>query len=105
MAKVTIKKDLVASTVRFRNGLTEVASEVKAMAKPRRFRSVYLLQHAAREGRDDEEVKTLGIFSSEKEAKLAIRRFKKLPGFSRYPNNFHLNLYRLNEREWPEGFF
>jgi hypothetical protein len=74
----------------------------KTMRK--RFRAVYLLQHVARSGRHDEDVKTLGIFSSRREATLAIRRVEKLAGFKRYREGFHVDRYRLNERAWTEGF-
>ena len=52
----------------------------------------------------DEDVKTLGIFSSRREATLAIRRVEKLAGFKRYREGFHVDRYRLNERAWTEGF-
>ena len=74
----------------------------KTVRKP--SRAVYLLQHVARSGRQDEDVKILGIFSSRREATLAIRRFEKLAGFKRYRNGFHVDRYRLNERAWIEGF-
>jgi hypothetical protein len=77
---------------------------MKAAAARRLSRSVYLLQHMAREGSDDEDVKTLGIFSSQREAMLAVRRFKKVTGFKRYPNGFYVDRYTLNRPTWAEGF-
>lgn len=68
------------------------------------LRSVYLLQHIAREGSDDEDVKTLGIFSSRVKATLAVRRFKKLGGFKTHLNGFRIDRYSLNHPEWTEGF-
>jgi hypothetical protein len=58
----------------------------------------------AREGKDDEDVKVLGIYTTEKKAKLAIRRFKKLLGFKRYPDGFYVDSYKLDEATWSEGF-
>lgn len=66
--------------------------------------SVYLLQHVAREGSDDEDVKVLGIYSNERKAKRAIVRFVKLPGFKRYPKGFYVDRYQLDESNWTEGF-
>jgi hypothetical protein len=66
--------------------------------------SVYLLQHVAREGSEDEDVKTLGIFSSRKKAEDAIRRFRTLAGFKRYPNGFYFSRFAVNQLQWLEGF-
>jgi hypothetical protein len=66
--------------------------------------SVYLLQHVSREGSDDEDVKTLGIYSSRSKAKLAIGWLVKLAGFNRYPDGFYVDRYRLDRSEWTEGF-
>lgn len=71
---------------------------------PQAFRLVYLLQHVAREGSDDEDVKVLGIYSNKKNVELAVERFKKLVGFKRFPEGFYVDPYRLNQDEWSEGF-
>jgi hypothetical protein len=73
-------------------------------AKRRTFRSVYLLQHAAREDTDDEDIKTLGIYSNQDKADAAIKRLVKLPGFRRFPNSFYIDRYTLDQNEWAEGF-
>ena len=65
---------------------------------------VYLLQHVAREGTEDEDVKLLGIYTSKSEGEAAIRRLAKLPGFKRYPKGFYLDRLVLNEDMWTEGF-
>jgi hypothetical protein len=84
--------------------VTEDASEMKFTPAEHRSRSVYLLQHIARTGSDDEDVKTLGIYSSKEKATLAVRHFKNLAGFKQYPNGFHIDRYRLNHPTWTEGF-
>jgi len=66
--------------------------------------SVYLLQHIAREGTDDEDMKILGIYSNERKPKRAIAQFVKLPGFKRYPESFYIDRYQLDESKWTEGF-
>ena len=68
------------------------------------LRSVYLLQHVAREGSDDEDVKVLGIYSSRSKANLATGRLVRLAGFNQYPDGFHVDRYRLDRSEWTEGF-
>ena len=73
-------------------------------AKRRTLGSVYLLQHVAREGTDDESVKVLGIYSTQGKARAATKRLVKLPGFRRYPNSFCIDQYTLNQDEWTEGF-
>ena len=68
------------------------------------LRSVYLLQHVAREGSNDEDVKVLGIYSNESKAKRAIERLVKLPGFNRHPEGFYVDRYQLDKSDWIEGF-
>lgn len=66
---------------------------------------VFLLQHVAREGSDDEDVKVLGIYSTHEKAAAQIRKFKTLPGFKEYPAGFCISPYRLDHAMWAEGFF
>jgi hypothetical protein len=65
---------------------------------------VYLLQHVARQGTDDEDVKDLGIYSSKAEAEAVVERFRKLPGFRRYRRGFSIDFYLTNEDNWASGF-
>jgi hypothetical protein len=78
--------------------------QMPAKTSPQSSGSVYLLQHVAREGTDDEDVKVLGIYSSPRKAEIAIEKFKQLPGFDRYPDSFHIDKYELDKLEWSEGF-
>ena len=71
----------------------------------RSSRVYYLLQHVAREGKDDEDMKVLGIYSSLKNAKSAVRKYKKVVGFRRYPEGFYIERWALNRGAWTEGFF
>lgn len=73
-------------------------------AKRRTLRSVYLLQHVAREDTDNEDIKTLGIYSSQGKAQAAIKRLVKLSGFRRFPDSFYTDRYTLDQDEWAEGF-
>jgi len=64
---------------------------------------VYVLQHVAKTG-DEENVKFIGVYSSEQNAKDAINRFKNKPGFSKFREGFNIDVYKLNDDHWVEGF-
>jgi homoserine kinase type II len=64
---------------------------------------VYVLQHAYQSSKG-EHIKMIGVYSSEQLAKDAINRLVKLPGFSKYPDGFHIDAYPLNRDHWSEGF-
>ena len=61
----------------------------------------YLLQH---ERSDAEDVKVIGVYSSELEAMAAIERLANQPGFRDYPDGFSIDAYELNRDNWTEGF-
>jgi hypothetical protein len=71
---------------------------------PQSSGSVYMLQHVAREDADDEDVKVLGIYSTQKKAEAAIEQLKQLPGFNRFPDSFQISEYDLDKLQWSEGF-
>ena len=64
---------------------------------------VYLLQHSY-EVMDDEDVKVIGVYSSEMAARAAIERLKEQPGFRDHPDGFHVDRYPLDKDHWTEGF-
>ena len=63
--------------------------------------SAFLLQH---ERPDTEDVKVIGLYSSEAAARAAIERLRLQPGFSDYPNGFTIDRYKLDQDNWTEGF-
>lgn len=66
--------------------------------------NVYLLQHSYEIG-EFEEIKTIGIYSSEEKAKIVMEQYKILPGFNRYPfDSFNIDKYLIDEDNWKEGF-
>lgn len=65
---------------------------------------VFLLQHVARQDTENEDVKNIGIYSSENAAKAAINRLKDKPGFKLYPDSFNIGPYILDFDYWQEGF-
>lgn len=69
---------------------------------------MYLLYHMYEygEGNEHEEIKFLGIYSSEQEASKAMERYYKLAGFKEYPKEFFIiDDYVVNkDKYWKEGF-
>ncbi len=61
----------------------------------------FLLQH---ERPDTDDVKVIGIYSSEMEAKTAIDRLRKQPGFCDHPDGFSIDAYEVDMDHWSEGF-
>lgn len=51
-----------------------------------------------------EDIKIIGIYSSEKKAKLAIKRFSIMPGFRDSIDGFHIDKYKLDADNWVEGY-
>ena len=64
---------------------------------------VYVLQHS-REYDDTEDIKLIGVYSSEAAARAAIERLLRQPGFRSYPDGFHVDRYPLDKDHWTEGF-
>ena len=65
---------------------------------------VFLLEHIAGQGTLNEDVKTIGIFSSDEKAQSAIERLKVVDGFSAFPEAFIVSRKRLDQISWEEGF-
>jgi homoserine kinase type II len=63
---------------------------------------VYLLQHVRSD--DEDSCKTIGIYSSDEEARAAIVRLRDKPGFRDYPEGFSIGPYPLNKDHWVDGF-
>jgi len=64
---------------------------------------VFLLQHSY-EVNGVENSKIIGVYSSREIAESIIIKYKKLPGFRNYPNEFFIDGYELDEDNWEEGF-
>lgn len=65
---------------------------------------VYLLHHYYETEFGCDEVKILGIFSSQQEAETAIKTYLDLPGFRDRKDDFYIDAYELNKKRWIEGF-
>lgn len=76
---------------------------------------VFLLQHLHRQPGREDDVKTLGIYSSRTSAMLAVDRFRKMPGFRDTPQmadtsapgaaeGFYLDEFELDQDGWSGGY-
>jgi hypothetical protein len=64
---------------------------------------VFLLWHAYQlDGK--EESKFLGVFSNNEKAQEAIKFYRTIKGFNRFPNEFLIVKHEINKRQWLEGF-
>jgi len=67
------------------------------------LKTVFIVEHSY-DLDSCEETKFIGVYSTEQEAKLAVERLKKQPGFFDRPNDFHINEHELNKDHWTEGY-
>jgi hypothetical protein len=65
---------------------------------------VFVVQHLYPTRTDDDEAKFIGVFKTRGDARTAIRRLRKQPGFIDSPRDFYVDKYTLNECSWQEGF-
>ena len=52
----------------------------------------------------EEDPKLIGVYSSRASAEKAVERLRLRPGFRDRPEGFTIDLYRLDEDHWTEGF-
>ncbi len=65
---------------------------------------VFILWHIHDFEDQEEDVKLLGVYSSEQRASEAIERLKIQPGFNEHPDGFHIDGYPLDQDYWVEGY-
>ena len=76
---------------------------------------VFVLQHLHLLNDDEEDVKMLGVYSTQENALAAVERFRRLPGFRDLPQmadagapgvseGFYLDKYELDQDSWSEGY-
>jgi len=63
--------------------------------------SVFLLWHTNPE---TEDVKLIGVYSSNEDATRAMERLKDKPGFTSSPSGFEISEYQIGRDGWTEGF-
>lgn len=67
----------------------------------------YILQHSYEVGEEGafDEIKLIGVYSSQEKAEKVIERYISLPGFKEYPAEcFHISKYEIDKDQWTEGF-
>lgn len=65
---------------------------------------VFVLHHVHELSDGEEDVKLIGIYSSEETANLAIARLAQQPGFREAVAGFHVERYEVDKDHWTEGF-
>ena len=63
--------------------------------------TMYQLQHIIRRALDDQDVKAIGLYTSEALLKRVIERKRSEPGFSDPRGQFFYDAYSLDEDFWP----
>jgi len=69
--------------------------------------TVFVLQHVhtVSGGEDeDEDIKLIGVYSTEARALAAISRLSTQPGFRDHLDGFHIGPLTLDKDQWTEGF-
>lgn len=65
---------------------------------------VYVLHHVHTFASGSEDVKLIGVYSSNENARTAIKRLSQMLGFSEAPDGFHIDEYQLDKDHWAEGY-
>ena len=65
---------------------------------------VFVLQHVHPLSEGGEDVKFIGVYSTEAAGREAIDALSTQPGFSDFPGGFNLSSYELDVTHWAEGF-
>jgi hypothetical protein len=65
---------------------------------------VYILAHVFDLSDQQQDVKLIGVYSTEEDALEAQERARQRPGFSENPDGFNVAAYELDRDYWVEGF-
>lgn len=65
---------------------------------------VFVVQHVHEVDEGNEEVKVIGVYSSEEAANAAVARLSLQPGFRETTSGFHVDRYIIDQDHWTEGF-
>jgi hypothetical protein len=68
-------------------------------------RLFYLVSHLRPDTEPDGMIKHIGLFDSPEVAQSVVEAYGQMEGFSRYPEGFTIETFRLNQRRWRGGFF
>lgn len=65
---------------------------------------IYILTHVFELSDEQEDVKLIGVYSTEEDARSAEERARQRPGFAQHPDGFNIDAYELDKDHWVEGF-
>lgn len=65
---------------------------------------VFIVQHVHKFGEGREDVKMIGVYSSQQSAEEAVARLRVAPGFRDAPDGFSVDAYEVDRDHWIEGF-
>lgn len=65
---------------------------------------VYILQHEHELDDDATDIKTIGIYRTEADARSARERLGEAPGFRDHRDGFSIDAYELGQDHWADGF-
>lgn len=68
------------------------------------MKNVFILWHVHELKDQEDDAKLIGVYATRNAAKLAQRRAKRLPGFSRCPKGFIIDEYVIGKDHWTEGY-
>ena len=69
------------------------------------MRSVFILNHCYENEDGYDEIKFIGVYSTEEKAKGAIERLKTIEGFRDHPVDcFYIDKYEIDKDHWTNGF-
>ena len=66
--------------------------------------TVYVVEHLHIIDDDEENVKMIGVYSTEQLAQEAVERLRLQPGFCDAQDGFNIDRYKLDEDNWTEGY-
>ncbi len=68
------------------------------------MKKVLVLQHVRVKDADNEDIKMIGVFSTQAIVNACIRDLEIQPGFKDHSGGFSVEGYELDKAEWKEGF-
>jgi hypothetical protein len=66
--------------------------------------AVFCMWHIRASADEEEDVKFIGVFSTEIEAAQAKQLLLSKPGFADHPDGFQIEKYPIGKVHWEEGF-
>ena len=65
---------------------------------------VFVVQHVHEYEDGEENVKMIGVYSTQEQAEGAVERLRKQPGFRDLPTGFSIDPYTVDEDNWTGGY-